>query len=878
MRKSIILKIKKTIFSFIAVLLAAGAVTVSASAEDSTIKIGVLAKRGPERCMEKWSPTAEYLNSMIPGKTFKIVPIDFDQIYSVVEKAEVDFILTNPSFYVELENWHKVNRIATLKNTVLDGIHTKYGGVVFCKKQRNDIRQYSDLKGKAFMAVKDTSFGGWRMVWLELKQAGIDPFKDFASLSFGRIQDEVVYAVQNGKVDVGSVRTDTLERMNAEGKIHIDDFYVIHEHGGGKVHLPFLHSTREYPEWAFAKLKHTSNELAENVSIALIDMPRDSAAAQAAKCAGWTIPLNYQSVHDCLKELKVGPYKNLGKITLTDIFKKYWVLILIDLATLIVLSCFLLTRIRLNRKINAAHKELSSEVKERIQTERLLQKEKNRVLAYLDIVGVIIVVLNRDQSIAVINKKGCEILGYDESELLGKKWIDNFLPEKAREGARAIFSKQMAGDVEPIKYYENHILTKDNKKRHILWNNSVLRDDKGKIIATLASGEDITESRNIETQLRHAQKMESVGRLAGGVAHDYNNMLSVIMGYTELAKMEVDPTGKLHADLDEILKAAKRATNITRQLLAFARKQTIAPEVLDLNKNVENMLKMLRHLIGEDIDLVWLPGASLWSVKMDPSQMDQILANLCVNAQDAIQGVGKVTIETKRVTFDEVYCADHVGFVPGKFVLLAVSDNGCGMDKEILDNIFEPFFTTKDVDKGTGLGLATIYGIVKQNNGFINAYSEPGKGTTIKIYLPGNKGEAVDIPEENTNEIQKGQGETVLLVEDDLSILELTKKNLDNLGYNVLTAGTPGKAMDLAREHSSKIHLLVTDVIMPEMNGLELANSLKSFCPGLKCMFMSGYTANAIAHHGVLDKGVLFIQKPFSRKDLAKIVRKALDE
>ncbi len=248
--------------------------------------------------------------------------------------------------------------------------------------------------------------------------------------------------------------------------------------------------------------------------------------------------------------------------------------------------------------------------------------------------------------------------------------------------------------------------------------------------------EDITEKLSLESQLRQAQKMESVGRLAGGVAHDFNNMLGVIIGHTELALEQMDPAQPLFTSMQEIRKAALRSADLTRQLLAFARKQTVAPKVLDLNETVEGMLKMLRRLIGEDIDLVWLPDSDLWPVKMDPSQIDQILANLCVNARDAIEGVGKITIETHKVTFDEAYCADHSGFIPGDFVMLAVSDDGQGMDKETLDKIFEPFFTTKGIGKGTGLGLATVYGIVKQNNGFINVYSEPGQGTTFKIYLP----------------------------------------------------------------------------------------------------------------------------------------------
>ena len=385
------------------------------------------------------------------------------------------------------------------------------------------------------------------------------------------------------------------------------------------------------------------------------------------------------------------------------------------------------------------------------------------------------------------------------------------------------------------------------------------------------------EKEKLEAQLFQAQKMESIGRLAGGVAHDYNNILSVILGYTELALEKISPDDTLYADLREILTAAKRSIDITRQLLAFARKQTIAPKVLDLNEALEAMLNMLRQLIGEDIDLAWHPRTDRCLVKMDPSQLDQILANLCVNAQDAIAGVGKVTIETDKVTFDTAYCADHAGFVPGEFALIAVSDNGKGMDKEILGKVFEPFFTTKDVGKGTGLGLATVYGIIKQNDGFINVYSEPGKGTTFRIYLPCHTGEAEAVRTEITAEASKGHGETVLIVEDEASILKLAHQILDRLGYKVFTARTLGEAMESAKKHADSIDLLITDVVMPEINGRDLSDRLQTLYPGLKTLFMSGYTTNVIAHRGVLDKGVNFIQKPFSRKDLAAKVRVALD-
>jgi PAS domain S-box-containing protein len=412
----------------------------------------------------------------------------------------------------------------------------------------------------------------------------------------------------------------------------------------------------------------------------------------------------------------------------------------------------------------------------------------------------------------------------------------------------------------------------------------LLRDASGAPVRVAGVLQDVTERKRaeaekarLEGQLQRAQKMESVGRLAGGVAHDFNNMLGVILGHTELALEQVDPSLPLHGDLMEIRDAARRSVDLTRQLLAFARKQTIAPRVLDLNETIAGMLKMLQRLIGEDVCLRWQPGVDLWPVRADPSQIDQILANLCVNARDAITGVGRLTIETANKTFDEDYCAAHAGYVPGDYVRFAVSDDGAGMDKETLAHLFEPFFTTKGVGKGTGLGLATVYGIVKQNDGFISVYSEPGTGTTFKIFLPRHVGAGQQAVAFAAGPAAHGH-ETILLVEDEPAILRMTRTLLQRLGYTVVAAATPGEAIHFARQYAGAIHLLMTDVVMPEMNGRDLAKNLLSVFPGLKRLFMSGYTANVIAHHGVLDEGVNFIQKPFSAQDLAAKVRAALDD
>ncbi|WP_054700285.1 hybrid sensor histidine kinase/response regulator [Desulfosarcina cetonica] len=412
------------------------------------------------------------------------------------------------------------------------------------------------------------------------------------------------------------------------------------------------------------------------------------------------------------------------------------------------------------------------------------------------------------------------------------------------------------------KYYVNH-------DRAVEWTD-------GRLVR-LQIATDITDLTRMEHQLQQAQKMESVGRLAGGVAHDYNNMLSVILGYTELALDNTAPEDPLYSDLQEIHAAAMRSIKITRQLLAFSRKQTIAPRRLELNETVEGMLKMLRRLVGENIDIVWHPGSRIDSVYMDPSQIDQILVNLCINARDAIFDVGKITIETTTQSIDDAYCADHADAVPGDFIMLAVSDDGCGMDKEVQARLFEPFFTTKELGKGTGLGLATIYGIVRQNNGFINVYSEPGEGTTFRIYLP--RYESAPEPVERPTALPsdaKGT-ETILLVEDEHTILRMTQMMLKQCGYTVLTANNAAEAMDVARGHAGPIHLIMTDVVMPDMNGKALSIRIQELYAGVKVLFMSGYTANVIAHRGVLDEGIDFIQKPFSRKDLAAKVREVLD-
>ncbi|GFO69516.1 hypothetical protein GMLC_30950 [Geomonas limicola] len=385
------------------------------------------------------------------------------------------------------------------------------------------------------------------------------------------------------------------------------------------------------------------------------------------------------------------------------------------------------------------------------------------------------------------------------------------------------------------------------------------------------------ERINLEKQLQQAQKMESVGRLAGGVAHDFNNMLGVIIGHAALGLMETAPGHPCHDHLEAINAAAERSAELTRQLLAFARRQAIEPRIIDIDDAIANMLKMLQRLIGEDIQLIFEPATRMWPVLMDPSQVDQIMANLCVNARDAITGTGRIVIQTGTVVADADYLVNHPEAELGEYVWVSVSDNGCGMGQETLPHIFEPFYTTKGIGEGTGLGLATIYGIVKQNRGFITVRSEAGQGAIFTIGIPRHRGAGAGPPRQEGNHALPTGSETILLVEDERGMLGITCALLKNQGYQVLASGAPDEAIQMAGAYGKPIDLLLTDVIMPGMNGKELAEQLKAKHPGLRCLFMSGYTADVIANHGVLQERIHFLQKPFLLPTLASKVREVLD-
>jgi PAS domain S-box-containing protein len=472
-----------------------------------------------------------------------------------------------------------------------------------------------------------------------------------------------------------------------------------------------------------------------------------------------------------------------------------------------------------------------------------------------------------------MNQAGAQITGYTHEEALALNVSQTVAPEYLAK-TREMLTAKLAG--ERVTAYEMEILAKDGHRITVEANTKLVYHD-GIAVGIQGIARDVTERKQLEEQLRQSQKMEAIGQLAGGVAHDFNNLLTAINGYSSLALQRLEDNHPIRSYLEEVKKAGDRAANLTRQLLAFGRKQILQPLAINLNDVVTDMNKMLQRLIGEDIRLTAKLDPALKRIKADPGQVEQVLVNLVVNARDAMPQGGQLTIETAMVELDSAYAGKHIGFVPGKYVMLAVSDNGTGMSDDTRARIFDPFFTTKEKGKGTGLGLSTVYGIIKQSGGNIWVYSELNHGTTFKVYLP-QLATATNKTEPEVVELAPSGGcETILLVEDEDVVRGLARKILEQSGYKVMAASRGAEAIRLCQQRTESIDLLLTDVVMPETSGKEVADRVTELLPGLRVLFMSGYTDEAIVHHGVLDSNVEFIQKPFTPAALVRRVREVLD-
>lgn len=959
------------------------------------IRIGVLANRGNEKCRLMWDPTAGYLSNKLPGYSFKIVPLSFEGISAAVKNEEVDFLLTNPSIYVDLEVQYGISRIATLKSKYTK-VYPWFGGVIFTRADNPNIFKLRDLINKKFVAVNETSLGGWEVALRELKKAGIEPHRDFASLSFSGNQEVAVRAVLEGKADAGTANTDVFADLLEDGSVNLKDFRIIVPEGLNinKNDFPYPVSTRLYPNWPFSKLRSTPEDLATKVAIALLGMNADNDATLAADYKGWSYPLNYQDIHEMKKELKLGVYRDFNKTSMLMMFREHKSETFLALLTFLISLTASIVLAYLYRRSKSTEKALR-------QSEEKFSRAFRAVPAGLSISSL------SDGRYIEVNDTFIRDRGYSRKEIVGHRateldmWVD---PEKRAEMLREL---QESGKVLTNK--EVKFNTKTGENRTMLWSAELLEfggeknliaisqditqlremqralriseewyrsvidytynweywvDDKGnflyvspsckritgynpedfmqdkellcKIIhhddmqlfrdhlhlisergevvpidfriidaagnekwighvcqrveggngemgGRRVSNRDITDRKKIEkereglqVQLMQSQKMEAVGQLASGIAHDFNNIVHAIAGYASLLydKPRAEDTAREY--LKEILELADRATEVTHSLLAFSRKQLMNVKPLDLVDVLVRFGKLVPRIIGEDIDVTLEFPAGRVVCMADSSQIEQALLNLVNNARDAMPGGGKLTLSAELVELDNSFVKIHGFGSTGSYALVSVSDTGGGMKKEIASRIFEPFFTTKEAGKGTGLGLAMVYGIIKQHNGYINVYSELGQGTTVRLYLPAVQADK-EMPARAVELPPHGGTEVILVAEDDDALLKLSEIILTQNGYEVITARDGQEAIYKFIESKDRIQLVLLDMVMPRKSGKEALEEMRRVNPEIKAVILSGYTADRINKDEVRDGHTNLLFKPISPKSLLKKVREIMD-
>ena len=517
---------------------------------------------------------------------------------------------------------------------------------------------------------------------------------------------------------------------------------------------------------------------------------------------------------------------------------------------------------------------IMKDVTARKLAEEEVRAERDRAQKYLDIAEVIMLVLDREGCVSLINRKGCDILGYEEAELIGKDWFDTCLPPSVREEMRTVLHKLLQGDDIHLESHENPILTKSGEERMIAWHNALLFDKDGNFTGMLSSGADITEQKEAEEKLRQASRMEATATLAAGIAHDFNNLMVGVLGNAELLKVELGEQSPAHDRLAGISKAAQQAGDLAQQMLAFARGGKYQPRVVNFNEIIRENLALHESLIPPGIQVVRNLDESLSNIKGDATQLDQVILNLCKNAVESIEGKGTITVTTRDIELDESFLSVHPGLSPGRYVYLSVEDSGSGIEKDVLSNIFEPFYTTKF--KGRGLGLAAAYGIIKNHGGVISVYSDPGHGAIFKIYLPSTEAD-IEKPVKMEDHVPEGN-ETILIIDDDETVVDVTEGILVRLGYIVLHAYNGMEAVELAKDYTGNIHLALLDMGMPVMDGSEAFPLLRKERPDMKILICSGYELDA-ASNKLIDAGASgFIQKPFRMKVLAREIREVLDK
>ncbi|WP_435686049.1 PhnD/SsuA/transferrin family substrate-binding protein [Sedimenticola selenatireducens] len=692
----------------------------SLRAEDQLIRIGVLSHRGNQVTYDTWSPTAIYLSRVVPGHDFEIIPLDFAEVDPAVKFGQVDFILVNPGIYVNLEVRYRISRIATLNNLAGTNANNVFGGVIFTRSDRSDINTLDDLKGKSLMAVDVTSLGGFQMSWREMYTRGLDPYRDSSSFSFGGIHDEVVRAVRDGRVEVGMIRTDILERMAAANQIDIDDFKIINP----KINPGFLlnRSTRLYPEWPFSKVLHTSNELAQRVAVALLNMPNTHPAARVGNYAGWTIPLDYQSVHDLLRELQLPPYEYSGRFTLADAIKKYWYWLLVALVFLVFMLLMTTWVSRLNRELKKA----------KLHLERQYELILNSVAD--GIIGV-----DLDGKTTFANRAMSQITGWSATDLIGRNQHE-ILHHTRADGTPhpadqcpvyATCNDQIPRFVEDDVFWK-----KDGSSFPVEYSSTPIRNEQFKTVGSVVVFRDISDRKRISEEARqhqddlaHVARLSTMGEMASGIAHEINQPLTAIAtnahACIRMLESHSGETERVIDVMERIGSQAARAGEIIRHLRQFVKKEQPELSRIDINEVINEVITLLRTEIRKfEVKIALDLDERIGKVMALHVQIDQVILNLARNAIEAMADIQEGTRLLSIATSNQ----------PDDYVRVTITDTGPGLDPAVADQLFNPFVTTKP--SGMGLGLSISQGIIEAHKGRIFVEPGEGRGARFVFLLP----------------------------------------------------------------------------------------------------------------------------------------------
>ncbi|MET0119005.1 MAG: PhnD/SsuA/transferrin family substrate-binding protein [Sedimenticola sp.] len=690
-----------------------------AIAVEPPIRIGVLSHRGSEATLKMWSPTADYLTQAVHGRQFEIVPLDFDEVNPSVESGAVDFVLVNPGIYVNLEVRYRVSRIATLNNLVGEVASNVFGGVIFTRKDRGDLASLENLKGKRFLAVDETSLGGFQMAWRQLQDVGLSPYED-VQLSFAGIHDDVVMAVLNGDVDAGTVRTDILERMASSGTIDLTDFKIINPRF--EPHFYFNLSTRLYPEWPFSKVQHTPNELAQRVAVALLNMPHDHVAAQAGNYAGWTVPLDYQPVHDIFKALALPPYEAIARFTLMDAIRKYWYWLLGGLVFILFMAFMTTWVVRLNRELKRAQLHLE-------QRHELILNSVADGIYGVDLQG----------NSTFVNRAMEQITGWKAEELIGKNQHDilhhthaDGTPHPRHEcPVYATYRDNVPRFVDDDVFWK-----RDGNCFPVEYTSTPLRDEHEGVVGSVVVFRDISERKQAEEEARqhqmdlaHVARLSTMGEMASGIAHEINQPLTAIATNAHACIRMLEAGGEQNERIADVVEKigsqAERAGEIIRQLRQFVRKEQPQLSAVNLNELIDEVVTLLKpEARRADVRIELDLEQEISSVLAQHIQIDQVILNLARNAieamEDMLEGDRVLTITTRQ---------------GGKnAVIVTVADTGPGLSEEVREQVFNPFVTTKP--SGMGLGLSISQGIIDAHKGRLYVDSNPGEGAVFRFMLP----------------------------------------------------------------------------------------------------------------------------------------------